>query len=82
MTRYRIEEVVVTVLGFFVGTALAMCLTPGNVLLWVVAGIVVGIFCRAFFICDLGGELLWPFVGTRQPHDEKTGEQKPVVPQH
>ena len=82
MTRHRIEQAVVSVLGFFVGTLLAVCITPGDVLLWIMAGIVLAIFSRAFFICDFGGELFSPFFRTRQPHNKKAGEQKPVVPQH
>ena len=78
MTRHRIEQAVVSVLGFFVGTLLAVCITPGDVLLWIMAGIVLAIFSRAFFICDFGGELFQ----IRQPHDKKAAEQKPVVPQH
>ena len=78
MTRHRIEQAVVSVLGFFVGTILAFCIMPSDFLLWVLAGIVLAIFSRAFFICDFGGELFQ----TRQPHDKKADKQKSVVPQH
>jgi hypothetical protein len=77
MTRHRIEQAVVTLLGFFVGTILAFCITPGDVLLWLLVGIALAIFSRAFFICDYGGELFQ----TRQPHGNAV-EKKPVLPQH
>lgn len=77
MTRHRIEQAIVTGFGFLAGTILAVCITPGDVFLWIVAGIVLAVFTRAFFICDFGGELLWPF--HRQPHDTK---KNPVAPQH
>ena len=35
-------------LGFFVGAALAVAIAPGDVLLWVAAGIVLALFCGAF----------------------------------
>ena len=82
MTRHRIEQAVVIGLGFLAGAILAVCITPGDVFLWVLAGIVLAIFSRAFFICDFGGDFLWPFAKSRQSLEKKTTEQKPVVSQH
>lgn len=76
MSRYRIEQAVVTVLGFSIGAALAMCIAPGDMLLWVAAGVTLTLFAHAFFIRDLGGELLWPLTGShhlprKKPHPHK-----------
>jgi hypothetical protein len=80
MTRYRIENSVVTLLGFIVGAGLAMCITPGDIVLWVASGIVLGVFAHAFFIKDLAGELLWPFLKPRHPHEKKPPEPRPASP--
>ena len=82
MARHRIERAVLTAFGFLAGAALAICIAPGDVLLWAVAGIVLGIFSHAFFVRGLGGELLWPFIGPRQPHDEKADGPRPIAPRH
>ena len=74
MTRYRIEQLLVMAFGFVVGTALAICIAPGDVLLWLLAGIVLSIFSRAFFIRDLAGELLWP-----QHQKKRATKGKPTV---
>jgi hypothetical protein len=73
---HQIEQAVVLVIGFFLGAALAMCIAPGDILLWAAAGITLSIFCRAFLIGDLGGDFLWPFAPARKaPHkpDDKLG---------
>ena len=69
MTRYRIERTVVSLLGFLAGAALAMCVVPGDMLLWVAAGITLALFSHAFFIRDFGGELLWPLADLTAAHD-------------
>jgi hypothetical protein len=81
MTRYRIENAVVTVLGFFFGTALALLITPGDILLWVVAGIAFAIFAHAFLIRDLAGEVLWPFGRIRHLHRNGGHQPKPTASQ-
>ena len=65
MTRYRIERGLVALAGFCLGASLAMCIAPGDVLLWVAAGVTLTLFAHAFFIRELGGELFWPGV---RPH--------------
>jgi hypothetical protein len=60
MTRYRIEQALVSAFGVLLGLALAMLIAPGDFGLWVVIAILLAIFCRAFFIRGLYGELLWP----------------------
>jgi hypothetical protein len=60
MTRYRIEQALVSAFGFLLGLALAMLIAPGDIGAWVVIPILLAIFCRAFFIRGLYGELLWP----------------------
>ena len=82
MTRYRIERAVVLAFGFLAGSALAICIAPGDILLWAVAGIVLGVFCHAFFVANLGGELPWPFMGTRHSSDKKPDRPRPMAPQH
>jgi hypothetical protein len=82
MTRHRIEQAVVIAFGFLAGAALAICIAPGDALLWAVAGTVLGIFSHAFFIGGFGGELLWPFVGTRHSSDKKADGPRPIAPQH
>ncbi len=60
MTRYRIEQSLVSAFGVLLGLALAMLIAPGDFGLWVVIAILLAVFCRAFFIRGLYGELLWP----------------------
>ena len=60
MTRYRIEQALVSAFGVLLGLALAMLIAPGDFGLWVVIPILLAVFCRAFFIRGLYGELLWP----------------------
>jgi hypothetical protein len=60
MTRYRIEQTLVSALGVLLGLALAMLIAPGDYGLWFVIPILLAVFCRAFFIRGLSGELLWP----------------------
>jgi len=60
MTRYRIEQALVSAFGVLLGLALAMLIAPGDVGLWVVIAMLLAVFCRAFFIRGLYGELLWP----------------------
>jgi hypothetical protein len=60
MTRYRIEQALVSAFGVLLGLALAMLIAPGDYGLWVVIAILLAVFCRAFFIRGLYGELLWP----------------------
>ena len=69
---HQVEQAVVLIVGFILGTALAVCIAPGDVLLWLAAGVVLSIFSRAFFIGDLGGEFVWPFETSR-----KSGEKQP-----
>jgi hypothetical protein len=59
MGRYRIERAVVLTLGFLVGAGLAVCIAPGDVLLWVAAGVFLSLFCHEQFSRSYGGELLW-----------------------
>lgn len=61
MNRYRIEQALVSAFGVLLGLALAMLIAPGDYELWVVIPILLAVFCRAFFIRGLYGELLWPF---------------------
>ena len=56
MTRYRIEQGVVLAVAFLLGAGLAMCIAPGDRLLWVLVGIVLGLFCREHFIREWTGD--------------------------
>ncbi len=60
MTRYRIEQALVAAFGLLVGVMLAMLVAPGEFGLWIVIAVLLALFCRAFFIRGLYGELLWP----------------------
>jgi hypothetical protein len=73
---HQVEQAVVMVFGFCLGVSLAMCVAAGDVLLWVATGIVLSIFSRAFFIRDLGGELLWPLGG----HKSRNYPDDPLRP--
>ena len=46
MTRYRIEQALVSAFGVLLGLALAMLIVPGDVGLWVVIAILLAVFCR------------------------------------
>jgi hypothetical protein len=60
MTRYRVEQALVSAFGVLLGLALAMLIAPGDIGLWIVIAFLLAVFCRAFFIRGLYGELLWP----------------------
>ena len=60
MIRYRVEQVLVSAFGVLLGLGLAMLIVPGDVGLWIVIAILLAVFCRAFFIRGLCGELIWP----------------------
>ena len=62
MTRYRIEQALVSAVGVLLGLTLAMLIAPSDVGLWIVVAILLAVFCRAFFIRGLCGDLLWPAV--------------------
>jgi hypothetical protein len=75
---HQIEQAVIMAFGFCLGVLVAMCITAGDVLLWVVAGVLLSIFCRAFFIGDLGGDLTWPFAGAQKHHDKGKDQSGPT----
>jgi len=60
MTRFRVEQAFVSAFGVLLGLGLAMLIAPGDVGLWVLIAILLAVFCRAFFIRGLNGELVWP----------------------
>ena len=60
MTRFRIEQALVSAFGVLLGLTLAMLIVPGDFGLWIVIAILLAVFCRAFFIRGLYGELVWP----------------------
>ncbi len=74
MTRYRVEQALVSAFGVLLGLALAMLIAPGDFGLWIVIAILLAVFCRAFFIRGLYGELLWPI----SHHHAKKGHP-PVI---
>ncbi len=59
MRRYQIERSVVLAFGFLLGALLAMCIAPGDILLWFVAGLFLSIFCHEQFVTSYSGELFW-----------------------
>jgi hypothetical protein len=66
VTRYRIEQALVSAFGVLLGLVLAMMIAPGDFGHWLAITIVLAVFCRAFFIRGLYGELLWP-IGHHPP---------------
>ena len=60
MTRFRIEQALVSAFGILLGLSLAMFIAPGEVGLWVVIALFLALFCRAFFSRGFCGELIWP----------------------
>jgi hypothetical protein len=61
MLFHRIEHAVVMVMGFLVGSLLAICIAPGDILLVVVTGVILGFFANEFLDQEFGGDLFWPF---------------------
>ncbi len=74
MTRFRVEQALVSAFGVLLGLALAMLIAPGDYGFWVAIAILLGIFCRAFFIRGLYGELLWP-----APHHATKKADPPAI---
>jgi hypothetical protein len=77
MSIHQIERAAVLMLGFVAGALLAMCIAPGDIFLWVATGIVLGLFCRAFFVNSFGEAWLWPFAHSRHSHKGGTDEDRP-----
>jgi hypothetical protein len=75
MTRYRIEQALVSAFGVLLGLSLAMFIVPGDVGLWVVIALVLALFCRAFFIRGFCGELIWPMPHRHGHHVEPTARR-------
>jgi hypothetical protein len=71
MTRRHVEHTGVLVVGFLVGAALAMCIAPGDISLWVVTGVVLALFSRAFFASNFGEQSIWPFADSWPFHRKK-----------
>jgi hypothetical protein len=65
--------------SFLVGVALAMCIAPGDIVLVLMAGIVLGFFARGFLDQNLGGEFFWPFArsgGKKHMGSDQTASQR------
>jgi len=60
MTRHRVEQALIAAFGLLVGLVLAMLIVPGEIGLWIIIAVLLAVFCRAFFIRGLYGELHWP----------------------
>ncbi len=71
----RVEHAAVMGLGFLAGVVLAMCIAPGDVFLWVVMGVVLGLFSRAFLAERFAGEIFWPFAAhsRTKKHQRRSG---------
>lgn len=68
MGRDWLRHALVTFVGFCLGVLLAMCVAPGDRLLWVVVGIVLGIYGLSFFDRVLGGQFPWHRPHGRDSH--------------
>jgi len=76
MLRHLVERSTTLILSFTAGAVLAMCTAPGDVLLWVATVLVLGLFCRAFFVRNteaswFGSFLLNPGAPTKNTHRPK-----------
>ena len=58
--RTHSADVGVMVFGFVCGAFLAMFIAPGDVVLWIITGLVLGLFARSFFARSSGGDIFWP----------------------
>ena len=79
MWLYHVEHTFVMLVGFLVGVALAMCIAPGDIVLVLMAGIVLGFFARGFLDQNLGGEFFWPFArsgGKKHVGSDQTASQR------
>lgn len=65
MHNHPIEHVVVSGAGLSLGALLAMCITPGDVLLPLLAAITLAVFVHEFFKGGVGAERRWRLAG---PH--------------
>ena len=79
MTGRQAEHIGVLVLGFLAGAALSMCIAPGDVCLWVVTGVVLGVSSRAFFVSNFGGQSIWPSAESWRSHRKKRPRRKATV---
>ncbi len=73
MKRYRIEQAFVSTAAFVLGAALAMCIAPGDIVLWLLAGVLLAVFCREHFVRNCAGEIFW------WPHPRRTRPPHPPV---
>ena len=71
MSRRNLDRVVVLALGFSVGAILAVSIAPGDVLLWLATGVVLGLFVHAFFVSSVAEEQAWPFTWHHRSHHGK-----------
>ena len=71
MSGRQVQHTGVLVAGFLIGAALAVCIAPGDVFLWVVTGIVLALFSRAFFASNFGDQPIWPFADSWPLHRRK-----------
>jgi len=71
MTQRHVQHTGVLVVGFLVGAALAMCIAPGDISLWVVTGVVLALFSRAFFASNFAEQSFWPFADSWPFHRKK-----------
>lgn len=74
MTKHYAEHAIVAVLGFLMGTVLAMTVAPGDTLVLIGTGVVFGFSACALFDQDFGGDWFWPF---GRPAGRKTPGAKP-----
>ena len=76
MNRYYIGHVTIAVLGFLMGAVFAMSIAPGDTLLLIGTGIVLGFFARALFDQNFGSDWFWHF---GRPIGRKTLTAKPTT---
>ena len=76
MNRYYIGHVTIAVLGFLMGAVFAMIIAPGDTLLLIGTGIVLGFSARALFDQNFGSDWFWPF---GRPAGRKTLTAKPTI---
>jgi hypothetical protein len=77
MNIHRVERAVVEAVGFLLGAALAVCIAPGDVLLWVLAGLVLAVFCREHFVRNCGDDFVWWFAHHPEAPPKPPASQSP-----
>jgi hypothetical protein len=64
MRIHRLEHELLSVLGLMLGAFLAMCITPGDIVVPILAAITLAIFVHEFIKDNVEGGWHWPVAGS------------------